>query len=250
MITPADVEAIERATLNALPPLLLEEDDGWLLAANEGAVGRANSVLALCAGHDPLIEKLERAIAFYRRQGLPPCFRLSPWSQPAGLEAILSAQGFVPDQPTDVMIADLATALAALSGVEPAERMAAPDDAWRAVFLGAGFDAAEGAKRAATLARSQTSLFARQQVDAETVAIGALGVGGDWAGVHGMRTALAHRRRGLAARVLKALIEGAASQGVTRLFLQVEADNTPAKSLYGRLGFERAWGYAYWRPVG
>ena len=34
-----------------------------------------------------------------------------------------------------------------------------------------------------------------------------------------------------------------------RVFLQVDAGNTGAQSLYRRLGFVTAWPYAYWQPV-
>ena len=36
-------------------------------------------------------------------------------------------------------------------------------------------------------------------------------------------------------------------RGIERVFLQVDAANAPALSLYRRLGFTTAWPYAYWR---
>ncbi|MBC6980683.1 GNAT family N-acetyltransferase [Caulobacter sp. 17J80-11] len=247
MITAADIEAIERATLAALPPRTLVEDDGWLLAANDGAIGRVNSVVPLDQGRDLLAAKLERAFAFYADAGLPPAFRVSRFSGP-DLETALSARGLRPEQPTAVMIADTGAVAAALAGVAPAERVGTPDEAWRAVFLGAGFDPVEGARRAATLVRAADAAFAQVRSDGETVAIGALGFGAGWAGIHGMRTAQAHRRRGLALQVLSTLVAAAAERGVERLFLQVEEANAVARALYARLGFVDAYRYSYWRP--
>jgi N-acetylglutamate synthase len=47
--------------------------------------------------------------------------------------------------------------------------------------------------------------------------------------------------------VMRAMATEARQRGVERVFLQVDASNAPALSLYQRLGFETAWGYAYWR---
>jgi len=65
--------------------------------------------------------------------------------------------------------------------------------------------------------------------------------------VHGMRTPQNCRGRGLAGRVLASLAAAALARGYERIFLQVEADNAPAHSLYRRAGFELAWNYGYWR---
>lgn len=62
-----------------------------------------------------------------------------------------------------------------------------------------------------------------------------------------MRTAAAHRGRGLAGAVMRAMALEARGRGIERVFLQVDASNAPALSLYQRLGFTTAWGYAYWR---
>ncbi|NEX92914.1 GNAT family N-acetyltransferase [Caulobacter sp. 17J65-9] len=248
MITAADIEAIERATLAALPPRALVEDDGWLLAANDGAIGRVNSVVPLDEGRDHLADKLDRAFAFYADAGLPPAFRVSPFAGP-GLEAALGARGLRPEQPTAVMVADTAAVAETLAVIAPAERVATPDEAWRAVFLGAGFDPVEGARRAATLVRATDAAFAQVRADGETVAIGALGFGAGWAGIHGMRTAQAWRRRGLALQVLATLVAAASERGVGRLFLQVEEANAVAIALYARLGFVTAYRYSYWRPA-
>lgn len=248
-LTAADVEAIERATLAALPPLRLAEDDGWLLAENAGAVSRVNSVLPLRAGADPLSGKIERACAFYRAAGLPPAFRVSPWSQPQGLEAALQALGFSPHMRTLVMVASAEGVAARLSDVVSADRVAAPDEGWSALFLGPGVDPAEGAARLSTLARGRGAVFARRLEGETTVAVGAAGVREGWAGLHGMRTAADHRRRGHASAVVAALVAGARRAGAERLFLQVEALNAGAIALYQRLGFVQAYDYSYWRPA-
>jgi ribosomal protein S18 acetylase RimI-like enzyme len=79
------------------------------------------------------------------------------------------------------------------------------------------------------------------------LAVGAASFCGGWASVHGMRTRPARRGEGLAGRVLAALAAAAAGQGLSRVFLQVEEPNAPARALYRRAGMQAAWRYRYWR---
>jgi GNAT superfamily N-acetyltransferase len=70
--------------------------------------------------------------------------------------------------------------------------------------------------------------------------------GARWAGIHGMRTAPAHRGKGLASAILAALGRAAQARGVSQVFLQVEEAN-PARAIYRRAGFMPVWRYHYWR---
>ena len=62
-----------------------------------------------------------------------------------------------------------------------------------------------------------------------------------------MRTSPARRGQGMAGRVLAALAAEASARGLSRAFLQVMEDNDPARSLYRRADFVKAWRYHYWR---
>ncbi len=46
---------------------------------------------------------------------------------------------------------------------------------------------------------------------------------------------------------LSPLAQAAIARGFERVFLQVEAQNDPALSLYRRAGFEPQWQYSYWQ---
>jgi N-acetylglutamate synthase len=71
-------------------------------------------------------------------------------------------------------------------------------------------------------------------------------VEGEWAGVFGMRTVAALRRRGLARRVFESLCAMACGAGARRGYLQVEAGNDAAVALYAGSGFVEAYRYRYW----
>jgi ribosomal protein S18 acetylase RimI-like enzyme len=54
-----------------------------------------------------------------------------------------------------------------------------------------------------------------------------------------------HRRQGLGAAITSAACLAAAERGFSRVFLQVEEGNAPARALYKRLGFRDSHRYHY-----
>jgi predicted GNAT family acetyltransferase len=80
------------------------------------------------------------------------------------------------------------------------------------------------------------------------VAGAALAIASDgWAGLTAVHTLPAQRRRGVARHLLRALADWALAQAARQLYLQVEADNTAARRLYGALGFAETYCYHYRR---
>lgn len=237
-----DTEAIERATLAAVPPQRLQEHAGWLLGLDEGTVGRAHSAVPMW--HEPPDDSVLPAIASrYAAAGLRPCLRVPDVPAFDRLRERLLAQGYAGSKPTLVQVAPapLEPALAA-----PVTLAASPDAAWEGLFLGDGFDPVDGASRVAILRRSRDALFASVQREGRTVAVGSACFSHGWCGVHGMRTAPPARRQGLAAAIIAAFAREAHGRGIVRMFLQVEQDNEAARSVYRRLGFESLWAYRYW----
>lgn len=241
MIDPADVASIERATVEAVAPPQVLEVDGWLVPLDAGNVGRARSAVPL--SHDATPAALDAIVAAYEARGLPPAFRIADEEGLAPVRAALEARGFAGGKPTWVERADAATV--AGHAAPCAELLSRPDEPWGAVFLGEGFDPADGVQRVAVLSRSPDALYGAVREDARAVAVGAVSFGRGWAGVHGMRTLPACRGRGYAGAILAAFAAAALARGVRRMFLQVEEAN-PARGLYRRAGFEPVWRYRYW----
>jgi [ribosomal protein S18]-alanine N-acetyltransferase len=66
-----------------------------------------------------------------------------------------------------------------------------------------------------------------------------------------LAVAPAARRRGLGRTMVVALLAEAAARGANQVFLEVRADNPPARSLYDSLGFEQiAVREKYYQPDG
>lgn len=248
ILIPSDVDAIERATVAAVAPAAVEEFDGWLLAFDTGTVGRAKCAVPL--GHARLdtaiLAKIETR---YEARGVTPMFRLADAPEFDPVRSVLQQRGYGAGKPTLVQVAagESVRKIAPGTAVDIADQ---PDAAWAAVFLGEGFDPVDGASRVAALSRAPGSVFASIRENGRAIAAGAGAFAHGWASVHGMRTELARRGEGLAARVLSGLAEIALERGRERIFLQVEAHNAPALALYRRAGFATVWAYEYWRQDG
>lgn len=240
----SDVEAIERATVAAVAPREVEELPGWLCAYDSVTVNRARSAVPL--RHDaPVASAVPQIFERYRVRRVMPNFRIPQVASMKGVEQELSRLGLSSQQPTQVLVAS-AHDVARASNVD-VQIASEPDDAWARVFLGEGFDPADGASRVATLKRAKGSLFGGIREGDEVIAGGVLALSHGWASIHGMRTALSHRGRGLATRVLAAFAREALERDHDRIVLQVEVANDTATRVYRRCGFELAWVYAYWR---
>lgn len=247
VLSAADIEAIERATLTAVAPERVDALDGWLLPLDTGTVGRAHSAVPLHHGaHDPaLIDTIAR---HYLDAGLRPVFRLPDLPAFEAWWPLLAERGFRREQPTLTQTGALDGLLALASHTDCVSLDTRPDAAWMAMFLGEGLDPVDGASRSAALSHAEGTLFASLREGGQTLACGAACYAQGWLSLHGLRTASGHRGRGLAGRLIRAMAQEAQRRGIHRAFLQVDAANTSALALYRRAGMGTAWPYAYWRP--
>ncbi|WP_295537301.1 GNAT family N-acetyltransferase [uncultured Pseudacidovorax sp.] len=257
MLDGVNVESIERATLAAVPPDHLEALPGWLLPLDRGTVGRARSAVPLHHGaQDAAL--LPRIEAVYADHGLPTTLRL-PIETP-GFESLTEAlrdRGYVPSRPTQVMHADPRT-VAAAARPDAVQVSTTPGEDWARVYLGEGFDPVDGQSRVRLLRRAKDAIYASLRLaqdlpggeagDVAAVGSGCFAEG--WMGVHGMRTRPRFRGHGFARQLMAAMGAEAVARGVERTFLQVEAENYLARSLYARVGFVPAWIYVYWQRPG
>jgi GNAT superfamily N-acetyltransferase len=248
MLHDTDIESLERATLDAVAPPLVEELPGWLLPFDQSTIGRARSAVPLHhAAQDTHI--VQTIVDRYTAHQLPAAFRLADVASLSGIHQALRRRGFTPQQPTLVQIGSARH----MRGVfdehtnTPVTVTERPTPQWSAVYTAPGFDAVDGAHRVQALSRSAAVVFASIADEQGPVAAGTASFSHGWASVHGMRTLERARGRGLAGCALAALAKQAIARGVDRLFLQVDENNAPALALYQRAGFQTAWRYHYWR---
>ncbi|MDP1737077.1 MAG: GNAT family N-acetyltransferase [Caulobacter sp.] len=238
-----DIIELEDVSARAWPALHTARLGGWRLNASTGHTGRANTCWALEAPDRPVAEALEAVEAWYAGHGLPPKFKtVDGPTAPVDLAARLTARGYAPNTETSVMVGPV-------GGInDGVTLLTEPDAGFQAVMFEALYrDQADADERLATLRRiPQPMFFARIDVDGEPAAVGACAVDSGWGGLSVMRTSPKHRRKGLAGRIVAALLGAAQDAGATRSYLQVEAYNVNAVALYEKLGFREAYRYRYW----
>jgi ribosomal protein S18 acetylase RimI-like enzyme len=238
---------IEDAGLNASAPPQQRWLDGWLLRLSPGKAKRARCVNAVAEGRLPLADKLACCEAAYAQAGLPFFVRVTPFTQPAGLDAELERQGWARIDDTRVMVLPAYAAVAADDW--PAGTRLQPLDAEAfAQTVGAlrGSPLPQRAAHAQRLLNSPVpySGWALRAHD-EVLACGQFALEDDLVGLYDVFTAPAYRGRGWARRLCRALLTEAHGRGARTAYLQVDAHNAAARASYRGLGFADAYAYHY-----
>ncbi|HEU4643938.1 MAG TPA: hypothetical protein VFS80_00055 [Burkholderiales bacterium] len=78
--------------------------DGWLVRFSPGKATRARCVNPISAGRLPLVRKLSLCQQMYDELQLPMLIRMTPFSQPPGLDAMLERAGMGRIDDTRVMV--------------------------------------------------------------------------------------------------------------------------------------------------
>src|SRR5437764_6445122 len=107
LLTDGDLRRIEESSLNSLQTQRQLFYDGWLLRVSPGKAKRARSVNPYFGSTLALDIKLDHCERVYAACELPTLFRMTPFSQPPGLERALDDRGYVVFQPTYVQLAAL-----------------------------------------------------------------------------------------------------------------------------------------------
>ncbi len=236
-----DLRRLEELGLNSSAPPGQLLYDGWLLRLLPGQAKRARSVNAVYPSTRPLAEKVAYCEALYARHQLPPIFRITPFSEPADLDARLQALGYPRFDTTAVEAARIdPTQLKPTHG----ELLALPE--W--VQAVGELRGSSTLYRSSHLERLRSVLLPMRalilrQGDA-AVATGLTIVEDGWAGLFDIVTAPTARRQGLGHLVVQGLLRSAWDIGARNAYLQVGADNLPARALYAQYGFTER--YQYW----
>jgi ribosomal protein S18 acetylase RimI-like enzyme len=170
--------------------------------------------------------------------------RITPFSQPADLDAILAARGLARFDDTRVMVLPQLTS--ASPGL-PAGIEVEPIGLEQFARLVGGFRESPMAQREAhaqRLRQSPVPFFPFELREKGVVlGCGQFALEDDLAGLYDVFTLPSARGRGLARSLCTELLAEAAARGAKHAYLQVEGNNHAARAVYHRLGF--ADGYAY-----
>jgi len=236
-------QRIEEASLNAWPALQHILFDGWILRFSRGYTKRANSVNPLYVSSLDVQEKVDVCEKLYREKGLPPVFRLTPFSSPAGLDQVLEGRGYRKADPTLVLFLDLRG-----RDIEPpssCELRAEGLDAWMDIFCCfRQVPVAEHQTHKEMLGAIPSRRFLASLVDSGLPVSCGLGVLEDrYFGLFDLVTDPQHRNKGYGMQLVSGLLSWAQKQAGRYVYLQVMSLNGPARHLYARLEFEEAYHY-------
>jgi ribosomal protein S18 acetylase RimI-like enzyme len=236
-----DARRLEELSLNSSAPPGQLLYDGWLLRLLPGKAKRARSVNAVYPSTRALDEKIDYCERLYGKARLPTLFRITPFVQPAGLEAELERRGYVVFDTTSVESAPI-------SGTRSAAGEATPMNLRAWVDAVGELRGSPPEHRGAHLARLEGMPLTLRAVAVEragrVVATGLTIVEDDCAGLFDIITAEGERRQGHARTVVAALLDVARELGARHAYLQVESGNEPARRLYRQFGFAER--YQYW----
>lgn len=241
-----DMNEIELASRRAWPALEEMETPLGLLRYAAGVSRRSNSMNPVCdRSFDPqsIVECSEQ---FFAARELPSVIRIMALQGQLSashylLDTALGQHGYLAEAPTLVMAAPLQDHIA--GAVHASESRQSWLEAWYAVKA----LPEEGLPvHQAMLARINDSChFAvRRDASGKAVATAMAVASGHYVGFFGVVTAPEARRQGLAQSLIAETMTWGRMKGGRYAYLQVEAVNTAARTLYENNGFREF--YSYW----
>jgi ribosomal protein S18 acetylase RimI-like enzyme len=238
---------IEDAGLNASAPPQQRWVDGWLVRLSPGKAKRARCINAVAPGRRSIADKLARCDAVYAQAGLPLLVRITPFSQPSGLDAHLEYLGLQAFEDTRVMVlADLTAAAPPKLAAGMTVRAIALEPFAQRLGALRGSPIAQRQAHAERLARAPVPFFAFELCAAgDVVGCGQFALEEDLVGLYDIFTDPAARGRGHARVLCAHLLAQARERGAKHGYLQVDAANAPARAVYRNLGFTDGYAYHY-----
>jgi GNAT superfamily N-acetyltransferase len=240
---------IEDAGLNASAPPQQRWVDGWLLRFSPGKAKRARCIQPVADGRLPLAVRLALCQAVFQAAGLPMVARITPFSRPQGLDNALDALGWQRQDDTRVMVAPQCPAVAEPLPAGLTWQPLASDAYADVVGALRGSPVVQRQAHAQRLAMSPVPYqgWALSSGD-QVLACGQSAAEADLVGLYDVFTHPQARGRGLSRLLCGRLLAQAHAAGARVAYLQVDADNHAARTVYQRLGFADAYAYHYRSP--
>ena len=249
---PILLSRVEDAGLNASAPPQQRWLDGWLVRFSAGKAKRARCINAVAVGRLTVAVKLALCAPLFAEAGLPMFLRITPFSQPAGLDAHLAGLGMPRIDDTRVMVCpSLRSILSTPPFADHRIERVGHESLSHIVGHLRGSPLAQRQAHSQRLALSSVPFqgFVVKNKAGLAVACGQIAIEAELAGVYDVYTAPDSRGKGLARTLCEHMLSLARAQGAKVGYLQVDSDNDAARRIYQRLGFSDAYAYHYRQQV-
>jgi hypothetical protein len=128
MVSEREIAELELLASHCWPAREIVTYKGWIIHWNDGVTWRANSVLPNEWKSSVSVEQVvDYVIALYKEKDTPPAFKISPASQPKGLDELLEEKGFEQKMVTHVQTAAIEE-ISCLSPHVPVDLFKVTDD--------------------------------------------------------------------------------------------------------------------------
>ena len=232
--------------MNAWPAFRQVLLDGWLLRFAGGYSKRINSVQPQHASRRDLAHRVEACERLCAEAGRPAIFRLTSLEEHDALEELLAERGYLARDHTLVLHRPVTVTDDEAAEDVALERMAL--DPWLEQFSNFSVASDEDRtihRRILDAVPAGRTLFALA-TDGARMACG-MGVReGEFFGLFDLVTDPAARRRGHGTALVRGMLAAAVREGAHHAYLQVTEANAPARHVYHKLGFRKAYAYRYW----
>jgi ribosomal protein S18 acetylase RimI-like enzyme len=248
MALESEIAELELLASHCWPAREIIKYKGWIIHWNDGVTWRANSVLPNKWESSVSVEQVvDYVIELYKEKNTSPTFKISPASQPKGLDDLLKDKGFEQRMVTYVQTVAIED-VSCLDPHLPVDLFKVTDES-----LDILMHKSQREKKAIEVRREiihrieGAKNIARVMIHGKIAGVGLGVVEKDWLGLFSVRTLPEFQRRGVAWSVNCALATWGEDIGAKRVFLQVEAENKPALNLYASMGFRTM--YTYWYRI-
>lgn len=242
------IKTLELAGFASWPAEEVHKDSAWLIRlSSKLPYKRTNSIN--CLSHEDgedAAKRLLNAQSIFKSADVQPTLRTTPLTPPALLAATSGPNWTAPFSESIVMTARLSNSKPQSSPIG-FQSFDQPAPEWIEDYLALTMDKT---KDRATITRTLNEIekpvrFIRAKQKDVCIGVAVSVVQSNLVGLFGLAVCKSARRQGLGRALSNAALVWGASQGATTAWLQVEADNTPARKLYDSLGFTERYRYAY-----
>lgn len=248
MVSEREIAELELLASHCWPAKEVVNYKGWIIHMDDGITWRANSVLPNAwessVGVDQVVDYV---IDLYHEKDAAAAFKISPASQPKGLDKLLEQKGFEQRMITHVQTAPIEE-ISCHSPKLPVDLFKVSEESLDILMHESKRDIKAIEVRREIIHRIDGAKnIARVMMHGNIAGVGLGVVEQDWLGLFSIRTLPEYRRKGVAWSVNCALAMWGEDHGAKQVFLQVEEENEPALRLYESMGFETI--YTYWYRI-